>query len=169
MFIGSGIRHDLVLQDKAFGRRYLEEIIRHHISGQLKIAPEHSENHILRLMGKPKSNLLKQFVSLFRQTNMALKKKQFLTCYFIAAYPGCTLDDMYKLKRFIRQVLQFTPEQIQIFTPAPATFATLMYYTEATPRGDSSLFVEKDNRKKEGQKRVLLADGSCPSPRAQKF
>ncbi len=158
-FIGSGIRHDLILQDKTYGRQYLEEIIRHHISGQLKIAPEHSENHILRLMGKPKANQLKQFVSLFYRTNKALGKKQFLTCYFIAAYPGCTLEDMHKLKRFIRQVLRFTPEQIQIFTPSPSTFATLMYYTETTLQGDRPLFVEKHNRRKENQKRLLLSDG----------
>lgn len=160
VFIGSGIRHDLVLQDKAYGDRYLAEISRYHISGQLKIAPEHSEDHILRLMGKPKADLLKQFVSLFQQTNRALDKKQFLTCYFIAAYPGCTATDMHRLRRFIRQVLRFTPEQVQIFTPSPSTLATLMYYTETTPSGNRPLFVEKDNGKKEAQKRLLLSDGS---------
>jgi uncharacterized radical SAM protein YgiQ len=158
-FIGSGVRHDLVLHDEIYGRQYLEEIIRHHISGQLKIAPEHSVDRILRLMGKPKADLLERFVSLFYQINKTLGKKQFLTCYFIAAYPGCTLEDMHKLKRFIRRVLGFTPEQIQIFTPSPSTMATLMYYTETTVRGKHALFVEKHNRKKEKQKLLLLSEG----------
>ncbi|SPD73203.1 conserved hypothetical protein [uncultured Desulfobacterium sp.] len=155
VFIGSGIRHDLVLQDETYGQKYLEEIIRHHISGQLKIAPEHSEDHILRLMGKPGSDMFRRFVTLYDETNRALKKRQFLTCYFIAAYPGCTMEDMGKLKRFIGKVLKFRPEQIQIFTPSPSTFATMMYYTEETP-GGKRLFVEKDKRKKELQKRKLI-------------
>jgi uncharacterized radical SAM protein YgiQ len=155
LFIGSGIRHDLILQDKIYGQRYLEEIIMHHISGQLKTAPEHSEDHILSLMGKPRAKTFEQFVSLYQKTNRALKKKQFLTCYFIAAYPGCTVEDMDRLRDFIGRVLKFRPEQIQIFTPTPSSFATLMYYTEETPAG-KRLFVEKNNRKKEMQKRKLV-------------
>jgi uncharacterized radical SAM protein YgiQ len=155
VFIGSGIRHDLILQDKIYGQKYLEEIIMHHISGQLKTAPEHSEDHILRLMGKPRAESFRRFVALYEEMNRALKKKQFLTCYFIAAYPGCTVEDMERLRDFIGKVLKFRPEQIQIFTPSPSTFATLMYYTEETTAG-KRLFVEKDNRKKEMQKRKVV-------------
>jgi uncharacterized radical SAM protein YgiQ len=155
VFIGSGVRHDLILKDRTHGIRYLEQIIQHHISGQLKIAPEHSENHILRLMGKPGPDALKQFVESFYRTNKALGKKHFLTCYFIAAYPGCTFEDMLKLRRFTRQVLKFRPEQVQIFTPSPSTTATLMYYTEASIHDGKPLFVEKNIKKKEKQKNIL--------------
>ncbi|MFH1076070.1 MAG: radical SAM protein, partial [Pseudomonadota bacterium] len=156
VFIGSGIRYDLILQDKEFGHQYLDEIIKHHISGQLKIAPEHSETQILRLMGKPGRDLLKQFVLLFRQANAATGKKQFLTCYFIAAYPGCTIRDMQALKEHVHDILKFTPEQVQIFTPSPSTFATLMYYTELDCIDGKSVFVEKDIKQKIRQKDILI-------------
>ena len=148
VFIGSGIRHDLILLDKTYGQEYLEEICRHHVSGQLKIAPEHSEDHVLDLMGKPGAGMLKRFVSLYEETNRALNKRQYLTCYFMAAYPGCTMHDMDTLKGLIGKILKFRPEQIQIFTPTPSTLATLMYYTEEASKG-KRLFVEKDNKKKE--------------------
>jgi uncharacterized radical SAM protein YgiQ len=161
VFIGSGIRHDLVLKDKAFGAQYIEEIVRHHISGQLKIAPEHSQDNILRLMGKPGASILREFKRRFDQMNSALNKKQFLTCYFIAAHPGCTMEDMLRLRQFIHRILKFAPEQVQIFTPTPSTYATLMYYTETDPADCRPLFVEKDNRKKKEQKNLLLkSDGS---------
>jgi uncharacterized radical SAM protein YgiQ len=83
VFIGSGIRHDLVLKDETYGLQYLEEIIRHHISGQLKLAPEHCEDHILALMGKPPSESFMEFFRLFEKINRRMGKKQFLTCYFI--------------------------------------------------------------------------------------
>ncbi len=155
-FIGSGIRHDLILQDKKHGRLYLEDIIRHHISGQLKIAPEHSQDHILELMGKPASDLTKRFVSLFRDTTERLGMERYLTCYLIAAYPGCTLKDMYRLKDFTKKVLKFRPRQVQIFTPTPSTMATMIYFTETALSGKSPIFVEKDIRKKEKQKEALF-------------
>ncbi len=145
VFIGSGIRHDLVLTDRAHGLKYLEEIIRHHISGQLKLAPEHSENHILNLMGKPAIEGFIEFKRRFEKINRRLKKKQFLTCYFIAAYPGCTLKDMARLNRFSHDVLKFRPRQVQIFTPSPSTPATLMYFTEKSYDSGKPLFVEKNN------------------------
>lgn len=156
IFIGSGIRHDLVLKDKAFGIKYLEEIVRYHISGQLKTAPEHSEEHVLRLMAKPFLNDLKEFKNRFDRVNSELKKKQFLTCYFIAAHPGCTLSDMYNLRKFINRVLKFNPEQVQIFTPVPSTYATLMYYMETDPETGRAIFVEKNKYEKEKQKNILF-------------
>jgi uncharacterized radical SAM protein YgiQ len=155
VFIGSGIRHDLILMDTKYGRQYLEAIARDHISGQLKIAPEHSEDHILKLMGKPGSQSLKRFIEIYHKINQLLGKKQFLSCYFMAAYPGCTMEDMKHLKTFIRKELKFTPEQTQIFTPTPSTVATLMYYTETDPLG-SRLFVEKKSSEKEKQKKAVL-------------
>ena len=156
VFIGSGIRHDLVLKDQTHGIQYLEEIIRHHISGQLKVAPEHSEDHILALMGKPSIESFMEFFHCFEKINRRMGKKQFLTCYFIAAYPGCTLQDMERLNRFSRRVLKFKPRQIQIFTPSPSTPATLMYYTGKAYDSGKPLFVEKDKRNKEKQKNLIL-------------
>lgn len=156
VFIGSGIRHDLVLGDKKSGSAYLQEIVAHHVSGQIKIAPEHSQPHILKLMGKPDAETLKRFVGLYKRLNEERHKKQFLTCYFIAAYPGCTRDDMVALQRFVRRNLGFKPQQIQIFTPSPSTVATLMYHTEKSFPDGRPLFVEKNVRKKEQQKEVLL-------------
>jgi uncharacterized radical SAM protein YgiQ len=156
VFIASGIRHDLVLKDETYGLQYLEEIIRHHISGQLKVAPEHSEDHILGLMGKPPIESFMEFFRCFQKINRRLGKKQFLTCYFIAAYPGCTLKDMARLNHFTRRVLKFKPRQIQIFTPSPSTPATLMYCTGRSYDSGKPLFVEKDKRTKEKQKNLIL-------------
>lgn len=156
VFIGSGIRHDLVLQDAAHGLEYLEEIIRHHISGQLKLAPEHSENEILELMGKPAIEGFIEFKRHFETINRRLKKKQFLTCYFIAAYPGCSLEHMGRLNRFSREVLKFRPRQVQIFTPSPSTPATLMYTTGKSYDTGKPLFVEKNSRRKEEQKNLVV-------------
>lgn len=156
VFIGSGIRHDLILKDKTFGPLYLEEIISHHISGQLKIAPEHSEDSVLELMGKPGAKTIRDFKQIFDRLNSKLEKKQFLTCYFIAAHPGCSIDDMYKLKDFIKKILKFNPEQVQIFTPTPSTNSTLMYYTEKKLSTGQKLFVEKKKEKKEKQKKIVI-------------
>jgi uncharacterized radical SAM protein YgiQ len=155
VFIGSGVRHDLILMDMKYGLQYLEAIAMHHISGQLKIAPEHSDEQILILMGKHGSHSLKRFIQLYRRTNQALGKKQFLSCYFMAAYPGCTMENMKNLRSFIKKELNFTPEQIQIFTPTPSTLATMMYYTETDLKG-SPLFVEKNLREKERQKQAVF-------------
>jgi len=161
VFIGSGLRHDLVIKDQTYGLQYLEEIIRHHISGQLKVAPEHSEDHILALMEKPSIESFLKFFSRFQKINRRIGKKQFLTCYFIAAYPGCTRQDMERLNHFSRNVLKFKPRQIQIFTPSPSTPATLMYYTGKAYDSGKPLFVEKDKRNKEKQKNLILKGPSC--------
>jgi len=145
-----------VLNDQMYGLQYLEEIIRHHISGQLKVAPEHSENHVLALMGKPPIESFMEFARCFEKINRRMGKRQFLTCYFIAAYPGCTRRDMERLNRFTRRVLKFKPRQIQIFTPSPSTPATLMYHTGKAYHSGNPIFVEKDRRNKEKQKNLIL-------------
>jgi len=154
--IGSGIRHDLVLADRTHGIKYLEQIIEYHVSGQLKLAPEHSEDHVLDLMGKPRIGGFIEFKRLFEKINLHLKKKQFLTCYFIAAYPGCTLKDMERLRLFSLNYLKFRPRQVQIFTPSPSTPATMMYLTERSYANSKPLFIEKNNREKKKQKDLIL-------------
>ena len=155
-FIGSGIRYDLILSDHDEGALYLEEILRYHVSGQLKIAPEHVQDPILKLMGKPGRERLETFIRLFDELRVKNPHKLFLTYYLMAAHPGCTLEDMYKLRRFAVRTLRLLPEQVQIFTPSPSTYATLMYYTETDPFSGQKIFVEKDAGNKRKQKTILM-------------
>lgn len=156
IFIASGIRYDMILDDNRCGQLYTEEIIKDHISGQMKIAPEHTEDKVLSLMGKQGKAPLKEFKERFYQINKKLGKKQFLTYYLIAAHPGCNEKDMLDLKRFASSELRVNPEQVQVFTPTPSTYSTLMYYTEMNPFTGKKLFVEKDNGKKQKQKDILI-------------
>jgi uncharacterized radical SAM protein YgiQ len=154
VFVASGIRYDMVLDDKLYGDEYLKEIVHHHTSGQLKIAPEHSEDNVLNLMGKPGKRYLTDFKNKFYQYSKEVGKNQFLTYYMIAAHPGCTENDMHKLKDFASEKLAISPEQVQIFTPTPSTYSTLMYYTEIDPFTGEKLFVEKDIAKAVKQKNI---------------
>ncbi|MBN1384610.1 MAG: YgiQ family radical SAM protein [Elusimicrobia bacterium] len=156
VFVASGIRYDLVLEDKRYGSVYLKQLVLHHVSGQMKIAPEHTEDIVLREMGKPGKNYLLNFKKLFDDLNGQYGKKQFLTYYFIAAHPGCDIGEMKKLKEFAEKKLNMIPEQLQIFTPTPSTYSTLMYYTERDPFTKENIFVEKDLRKKGAQKEIIL-------------
>lgn len=156
IFIASGIRYDMILDDKRNGQIYLEEIIKDHVSGQMKIAPEHTEDKVLALMGKQGKAPLKEFKEKFYKINSKLGKKQFLTYYLIAAHPGCDEKDMLDLRRFASSELRINPEQVQVFTPTPSTYSTLMYYTEINPFTNKKLFVEKDNEKKQKQKDILI-------------
>ncbi|EKD27482.1 MAG: hypothetical protein ACD_79C00705G0001 [uncultured bacterium] len=155
IFISSGIRYDLIMRDKEFGIEYLKEIANHHVSGQLKIAPEHTEENILKLMGKPGIKYLQAFKKEFEKLSFDAGKKQFLTYYFIAAHPGCTEKDMLKTKEFALKELKILPEQVQVFTPTPSTYSTLMYHTEKNPFNKSGIFVEKNIGRKEKQKNIL--------------
>ena len=155
IFVASGIRHDLVLADKKNGLSYLRELVRHHTSGQMKIAPEHTVSSTLALMGKPVSRALIDFKNLFEKVNAETKQKQFLTYYFIAAHPGCTENDMHELKSFASRELKTTPQQVQIFTPLPSTFSALMYWTGIDPATGRKIYVEKDPVKKQKQKEIV--------------
>jgi uncharacterized radical SAM protein YgiQ len=155
VFVASGIRYDMVLGDAVCGDAYLAEIVEHHVSGQLKVAPEHSENNVLDLMGKPGIDSLLKFKDRFDRLSHSAGKPQFLTYYLIAAHPGCSAQDMVRLKHFTSEKLHVNPEQVQIFTPTPSTYASLMYYTELDPFTRRPTFVEKDPRRKEHQKDIL--------------
>jgi uncharacterized radical SAM protein YgiQ len=157
VFVASGIRYDLLLNDAACGQAYLQEVVAHHVSGQMKIAPEHTDDNVLRHMGKPSKAALLQFKEEFEMESKAAGKPQFLTYYLIAAHPGCTEQDMQALKRFTSQKLQVNPEQVQIFTPTPSTYSSLMYHTELDPFTLQPVFVEKDPRRKQRQKEIIVA------------
>ncbi|RLC75446.1 MAG: YgiQ family radical SAM protein, partial [Chloroflexi bacterium] len=156
VFVASGIRYDLVLADRQHGVSYLREVARHHVSGQMKVAPEHTVGRVLRLMGKPGTKTLLKFRELFYELTQAARKKQFLTYYLIAAHPGCTERDMRALKRFASRELRIKPEQVQIFTPTPSTYSSLMYHTEMDPFTGKSIFVEKELAQKERQKEIVV-------------
>ncbi len=156
VFIASGIRYDMVIDDLRYGMKYLRELIQYYISGQLKIAPEHTEKIVLQKMGKPEKAYLKLFKDKYYQFNKLQNKKQYLTYYFIAAHPGCREEDMVKVKKYVSSELKLNPEQVQIFTPLPSTYSTLMYYTEKDPFTGKSIFVEKDLIKKNKQKNILM-------------
>ena len=156
-FVNSGIRYDLINEDKKFGKQYLKTLVDHHISGQMKVAPEHTEDKILRLMGKPNKQALLNFKKDFDDLNKKSGKKQFLTYYLIAAHPGSDMDDMQSLKEFTNKELKLNPEQVQVFIPTPSTYSTLMYYTQMDPWSRQPLFVEKDPIKKQKQKDIVTA------------
>ena len=156
IFIASGIRYDMILDDSKCGQLYLEELVKDHVSGQMKIAPEHTEDKVLSLMGKDGKAPLKEFKDRFYKVNEKYGLKQFLTYYLIAAHPGCDEKDMLDLKRFASAELKVNPEQVQIFTPTPSTYSTLMYYTEINPFTRKKMFVEKDNGRKQRQKDIVI-------------
>jgi len=167
VFVASGLRYDMVLDDRIHGRAYMRELVGHHVSGQMKIAPEHTEDRVLKTMGKPSSKSLEKFTNLFKDLSKKANKKQFLTYYLIAAHPGCTADDMRSLKAFTHKKLKLNPEQVQIFTPLPSTYSALMYYTGIDPFSGKPLFVEKDVSRKEKQK-AIVTDKSAPTGTAVK-
>lgn len=155
VFIASGIRYDLIFADKQNGPNYLENLVTNHVSGQLKIAPEHTEGRVLEMMGKPDGNHLLEFKTKFDQISKTFGKKQFLTYYFIAAHPGCSDFDMHNLKEVCSNKLKINPEQVQVFTPTPSTYSTLMYYTEKDPFTGKPIFVEKNLTRKRIQKNIV--------------
>ncbi|MEA3418319.1 MAG: YgiQ family radical SAM protein [Campylobacterota bacterium] len=155
VFVNSGIRYDLINEDKKHGQQYLKTLVDHHISGQMKVAPEHTEDKVLKLMGKPNKETLVNFKNNFEKLNKKSGKKQFLTYYLIAAHPGSQMEDMQSLKQFANKELHLNPEQVQVFIPTPSTYSTLMYYTELDPWTRKPIFVEKDPAKKQKQKDIV--------------
>lgn len=155
VFVASGIRHDMVMRDRRCGMEFMEELVRHHVSGQLKLAPEHSDPAVLRLMGKGGTEDLLDFRARFFTLTREAGKKQFLTYYFIAAYPGAEEKHMRALQQFAAKELALSPEQVQIFTPTPGTWASVMYHTGMNPFTGEKLFVETSLRGRRAQKEIL--------------
>lgn len=156
VFVASGIRYDLLLSDKKYCTNYMQELVKHHISGQLKVAPEHIAPNVLKIMGKPQAQSLLNFKHGFENTNKSSGQKQFLTYYFIAAHPGCNEENMRELKSFAGKELKTNPRQVQIFTPLPSTYSSLMYFTEMDPVTGRKIFVEKKTENKQRQKDIIV-------------
>ncbi|MDR3205932.1 MAG: YgiQ family radical SAM protein [Candidatus Methanoplasma sp.] len=155
VFIASGIRHDMVVYDRLHGREYLDEVVRSHVSGQMKIAPEHTSSEVLDLMGKPGPDALLDFKDMFEDSNSRAGKDQYLTYYLMAAHPGCRQRDMDELKEFVHEELQTNPEQVQIFTPTPSTASTMMYYTRRNRGNTKDIVSEHSMQMKQKQKETL--------------
>ncbi len=143
IFVGSGLRYDL-LNDKE-SDEYLRELCEHHVSGQLKVAPEHCQAHVLSLMRKPQFNVYESFVEKFDKVNRQLSKKQFIVNYFIIGHPGATLGDSLTLALKLK-MMHVYPEQIQDFIPLPMTVSGAMYYTENDPFSGNKVYVAKNLR-----------------------
>jgi len=156
VFVTSGIRYDMISADKRNGKEYLDHIVANNISGQMKIAPEHISDDVLKLMGKPGKKELLRFKEMFEASNKENGKKQFLTYYLIAAHPGCYEHHMEELRKFVTSELKTEPEQIQIFTPTPSTFSTMMYHTRRDISNENNLKVEKSMQMKQRQKDIVL-------------
>ena len=156
VFVGSGLRYDLIAADAEHGKDFTEELVEHHVSGQLKVAPEHSQAYVLEQMGKPEVDGLLEFKREFDRLSHEVGKKQYLTYYFIAAHPGCSEMDMHALKRFATRELHLSPEQVQLFIPLPSTYSALMYATGLDPFTLKPVFVEKDPSRRERQKQIIV-------------
>ncbi|AGI47778.1 Fe-S oxidoreductase [Thermoplasmatales archaeon BRNA1] len=156
VFVTSGIRYDMVVFDDGHGRDYVDCIVKDHVSGQLKIAPEHVNREVLALMGKPEPNVLLDFKDMFDKSNRRFGKRQFLTYYFIAAHPGCGNRSMEELSHFCRNELKTNPEQVQIFTPTPSTVSTLMYYTRRDYADRRNVWSEHVPQLKQKQKDIVV-------------
>jgi uncharacterized radical SAM protein YgiQ len=160
LFIGSGVRYDMLLQetDDAELRKdheeYARELIDYHVSGRLKVAPEHTSDEVLKLMRKPSFTLFHKFKEFFDDECKRIGKKQQIIPYFISSHPGCTEADMAELALETKQ-LGFQLEQVQDFTPTPMTIATEMFYSEMTPDG-KPLYVAKTPEQKKSQRQFFF-------------
>lgn len=152
VFIRSGIRYDYLMLDN--DDKFFKELCEHHISGQLKVAPEHVSNAVLSKMGKPGKDMYNNFVKKYSEINNQLKKKQFLVPYLISGHPGSTLNDAIELAEYLRDI-NFIPEQVQDFYPTPGTLSTCMYYTGIDPRNMKSIYVPKLPKEKAMQRALL--------------
>ena len=149
VFIRSGIRFDYVLADAKDD--FMRELCEHHISGQLRVAPEHVADQVLHLMGKPGNVVYQRFVQKFQQTNQKLGKEQYLVPYLMSSHPGSGLKEAVVLAEHIRD-LGYMPEQVQDFYPTPSTISTCMYYTGVDPRTMESVYVPKNPHEKAMQR-----------------
>lgn len=152
VFVRSGIRYDYLMYDK--DDTFFKELVQNHISGQLKVAPEHISDQVLDKMGKPRRGLYEKFVDKYYQLNEEYNKKQFLVPYLMSSHPGCTLDDAIELAEYLRDI-HHQPEQVQDFYPTPGTLSTTMYYTGLDPRDMSEVYVPKTAKEKAMQRALI--------------
>ena len=152
VFIRSGIRFDYLLADKS--ETFFHELVRYHISGQLKVAPEHVSDHVLEKMGKPRHAVYLRFLEKYKKINEQEHMKQFVVPYLMSSHPGCTLRDAVELAEYLRDT-GHEPEQVQDFYPTPSTLSTVMYYTGLDPRTMEKVYVPKNPHEKAMQRALM--------------
>ncbi len=152
IFVRSGIRYDYLIYDK--DDTFFTELCRHHISGQLKVAPEHISDHVLKYMGKPGRDVYERFAEKYYRINEKLGKQQFLVPYLMSSHPGSRLKDAIALAEFLRDN-RLNPEQVQDFYPTPGSISTCMYYTGLDPRTMEPVYVPKTWEEKQMQRALL--------------
>jgi uncharacterized radical SAM protein YgiQ len=153
VFVRSGLRYDYLLADPNWPA-FLEELCAHHVSGQLKIAPEHVSNGVLARMRKPSAEIAGKFIKAYREMNKRIGKDQFLVPYFMSAHPGCGLGDALELALYIKKA-NLRPEQAQEFSPTPGTIASCMYHTGIDPLTGESVHIPKNTEEKNMQRALL--------------
>lgn len=152
VFVRSGIRYDYVLKDAKSS--FLNELVRHHISGQLKVAPEHVSPRVLGYMGKPSAEVFEDFVHRYKQANENAHMNQYLVPYLMSSHPGSTLDDAIALACYLKKS-GLRPEQVQDFYPTPGTMSTTMFYTGIDPRDMQPVYVPSDPKEKAMQRALM--------------
>lgn len=152
VFIRSGIRFDYLIADK--DDTFFRELCHHHVSGQLKVAPEHVADPVLRMMGKPENRVYRLFSEKYKKINEQLGKKQFLVPYLMSSHPGSTMKEAVALAEYLRD-LGYMPEQVQDFYPTPSTISTCMYYTGVDPRTMQDVYVPKNPHEKAMQRALI--------------
>ena len=152
VFIRSGIRFDYLMYDK--DRTFLRELCEHHVSGQLKVAPEHISNTVLQKLGKPSVEVYNSFVKAYKDMNKKIGKEQYLVPYLMSSHPGSTLKEAVELAEYLRD-LGYMPEQVQDFYPTPSTISTCMYYTGLDPRTMEPVYVATNPHEKAMQRALI--------------
>ena len=152
VFIRSGIRYDYLINDK--NTDFFIELCKYHISGQLKVAPEHISDKVLAQMGKPKMDVYNRFVKKYFEINKKLGKKQYLVPYLMSSHPGSDLNSAVELALYIKK-MGYTPEQVQDFYPTPGSLSTTMYYTGINPITGQKVYIPKKQREKNMQRALL--------------
>ena len=152
VFIRSGIRFDYVMADKK--DTFIHELCQHHVSGQLKVAPEHVSDKVLALMGKPSNDVYRAFIEKYKKVNDKLGMKQFVVPYLMSSHPGSSLKEAVELAEYLRDI-GYMPEQVQDFYPTPSTISTCMYYTGVDPRNMQPVYVTHNPHEKAMQRALI--------------
>jgi uncharacterized radical SAM protein YgiQ len=154
VFIRSGLRFDFIQYDKKYGKEFLEVLCRRHVSGQLKVAPEHISANVLSAMGKCAHPCYEQFRKDYSAVNKRLGIKQYLLPYFISSHPGASMKEAAELSAYLKKT-GFTPDQTQDFYPTPGTMSTVMYHTGIDPRTMKPIYIARGDRERRMQKALL--------------
>ena len=153
VFIRSGIRFDYVMADS--NDEFLKELCEKHISGQLRVAPEHVSDNVLRMMGKPQNSVYEKFIDRYKRVNAKTGKQQYVVPYLMSSHPGSTLKEAVELAEYVRDI-GYMPEQVQDFYPTPSTISTCMYYTGVDPRTMKPVYVPHNPHEKAMQKALMM-------------